>query len=352
MKIKHLFMLITLSLLMISCNNQKNIKSFELNGSVKGNIPEYIFLEYGKVRDCTVIKNNKFQFKGSVDKPIEACFLINPVSSMQEDWFYLENNTINIKINVEKKIMQTYEINFIKIDTMSGSNTEHIRNDFDKFENINKNDINWNLKLFRKLNEIIEKNPSNNYSGYLLETQVRKENLNKDQITILYKKIDTLALSNIRLETIRRIVYPKLVLKVGSQLIDFELPNTKNKTTNTKAFRGKVTLIDFWASWCAPCRKVNPELLKVYDEFKDNGFEILGISLDTDAEKWKNALRKDNLTWENVIEKEGFNGEISAKYNITQIPSNYLIDQNGKIVAKNVDMKTLKIQLYSLLKIK
>ncbi len=348
MKRKHLYILLSLFLI-ISCKDQKNIKSFTLNGTINGDIPNYIYLEYGRVRDCTVVINNKFQFTGLVENPIEAILTIPPISSMVDDWFYLENNIVDIEIYVEKKTKKAYEINFIKVHNITGVNTELIRSDFERFKRLYVSETNWNSKLFQKLNKIIEKNPSNNYSGYILAEQVSKEDLNIDQIKYLFEKIDSNALSNTQLESIRRVVYPDLSLEVGKQLVDFNLPNPKNEIISTKNFRGKVLLIDFWASWCSPCRKENPELLEIYRQFKDNKFEILGVSLDSDVKKWNKAIANDKLIWKNSIDIEGFNGEIAAKYNVTGIPTNFLVSENGKIIAKNIAVDDLKIQLSKLL---
>jgi len=344
MKIKHLLILL---ILMISCKGQELKKSFLLNGTIKGDVPSYFYLEYGKVKDCIVVKGNKFKLKGYVNKPKEAYFSISPISTFTKDWFSLENKEINIEITVEKKILKGYEINFIKIDTINGTKTALIRNDFERFEYWHKDDLDWNLKLFQKIEEIIINNPSKSYSAYVLVQNIK--NLNKNQITTLYKKIDTSALSNKYREVIRMVVYPNQILDVGKQLTDFNLPNLKNKIISTKNFRGKILLIDFWASWCVPCRKVNPELLKVYKRFKEHDFEILGVSLDTKVKNWEMAIIKDKLIWENTIDIEAFSGEIATRYNVTSIPTNFLINKNGKIIAKNITISDLKIQLNKIL---
>jgi len=325
---------------LFSCKESKLQTSFTLDGIVKGNAPEYLYLEYGKRRDCTIVKNNKFQFTGIIKNPIEASFIIPPASAMTNDWFYLENNKINMEITVEKKKIKQYEISFIKIDTIAGTKTAHIRCNFEKFEKLNHDNDDWSSLLFLRLKDIIEKNPSNNYSSFLLTQSATK--LNKEQIDVLFNKIDTLAISNQRLESLKRIIYPNLALKTGNKLFNFDLPNPNNKVISTRNFRGKVLYIDFWASWCRPCRKVNPELLKVYAKFKHNGFEILGVSIDKDIEKWKKAIVKDKLTWKNVIETDGFHGKIASKYNITAIPKNYLVDKNGNIISEDIAIDKLE----------
>lgn len=348
MKFKLQLTLIVLSILSLSCTTNKPQNSFVLNGTIKGEIPEYLFLHYGTVKDSVLVENGQFHFKGKVNAPTPASFSILGISVMTKDCFFIENNNMLMNVNVEKKSMKGYDINFISIDSMSGSKTELIRNDFEFYESTHNKDVDWNTKLFKKLDTIITNNPSNNYSTYVFIEQLRKENLNKKQIEKLYHKIDTSELSKVQLEDINRIINPSQTLEVGKQLMDFSLSNTKKELISTKDFKGKVLLIDFWASWCAPCRKQNPDLLKVYKEFKNNDFEILGVSIDKDLDKWMSAVKKDGLIWENVIDTRGQESEILAKYGATNsVPQNFLIDKNGLIIAKNISVIDLKKYLHN-----
>ena len=115
---------------------------------------------------------------------------------------------------------------------------------------------------------------------------------------------------------------------------------------------GKVTLIDFWASWCAPCREENPNVVAIYNEFHSKGLNIISVSLDKDAIKWKEAIAKDKLTWTQVSNLKEMNDPIALQYNITQIPTTYLLDSNGKIVAIDLYGDRLKIKIKELLGIK
>jgi thiol-disulfide isomerase/thioredoxin len=96
--------------------------------------------------------------------------------------------------------------------------------------------------------------------------------------------------------------------------------------------KGKVVLIDFWASWCVPCRKTIPSLKKVYSQYKEKGFEIYGISLDTEADSWKDAVKHNGITWLQVLDA---NGETAGVWNVNYIPNTFLLDKTGKIVAVN-----------------
>ncbi|HTO34757.1 MAG TPA: TlpA disulfide reductase family protein [Flavobacterium sp.] len=112
--------------------------------------------------------------------------------------------------------------------------------------------------------------------------------------------------------------------------------------------KGKYTLLEFWASWCGPCRSFNPELMEQYELYKEEGFEILSVSLDTDKEKWEKAIQKDGLTWPNVSDLRGENNEAAMIYGVRDIPDNFLIDENGIIIARFIRGESLKNKLKEL----
>ncbi|MEI9918449.1 MAG: TlpA disulfide reductase family protein [Bacteroidota bacterium] len=134
-------------------------------------------------------------------------------------------------------------------------------------------------------------------------------------------------------------------IAIGATAPEFQLKNLEGNTVDLKSYRGKYTLVDFWASWCGPCRQESPTLVRLYNSFKDSGFEILTVSIDTDETKWKNAIKKDGFTWQSVSELSGYAGPTSALYNISAIPSSFLLDKDGKIVAKNLRGKDLEKML-------
>lgn len=115
---------------------------------------------------------------------------------------------------------------------------------------------------------------------------------------------------------------------------------------------GKVTIIDFWASWCKPCRLENPNVVTLYSEFHSKGLNIVGVSLDEDITKWKEAIKKDNITWTQLSNLKGWKDPIAEQYNISQIPTTILLDANGNIVAKDLRGEALKAKVAELLAIK
>jgi len=131
----------------------------------------------------------------------------------------------------------------------------------------------------------------------------------------------------------------------GSIAPEFTQMDQNNKPVKLSDFKGKYVLVDFWASWCGPCRGENPNVVKAYNEYNDKGFTILGVSLDEDRAKWLEAIEKDQLTWTHVSDLKGWKNEVAGMYQIRSIPANVLINPEGKIVAKNLRGEDLSKEL-------
>jgi peroxiredoxin len=136
---------------------------------------------------------------------------------------------------------------------------------------------------------------------------------------------------------------------VGNAAPDISLPNPEGKSVSLSSLRGKYVLIDFWASWCGPCRQENPNVVRMYQKYKDKGFEIFGVSLDESREKWLKAIAMDKLTWPHVSDLKGWSSAAAQLYNVQAIPQTLLLDKEGRIIAKNLRGKALEDKLASLL---
>jgi peroxiredoxin len=135
------------------------------------------------------------------------------------------------------------------------------------------------------------------------------------------------------------------MLSVGQIAPEIALPNPNEELIKLSDLRGKYVLIDFWAAWCRPCREENPNVVRLYNTYNEKGFEVFGVSLDRTKEAWVKAIADDNLTWTHVSDLKYFNSEAAAIYKINAIPATYLIDPEGRIIAKDLRGKSLEDKL-------
>lgn len=135
---------------------------------------------------------------------------------------------------------------------------------------------------------------------------------------------------------------------IGGTAPDFTQKTPDDKDLKLSDLRGKVVLVDFWASWCGPCRRENPNVVKLYNEYKDKGFEILGVSLDNNKDRWLQAIKQDGLTWQHVSDLKYWQNEVAQLYGVRSIPHTILLDKEGKILARNLRGASLEQKLAEL----
>lgn len=136
---------------------------------------------------------------------------------------------------------------------------------------------------------------------------------------------------------------------VGDQAYEITLPDIKGNVQKLSDNKGKVVLIDFWASWCGPCRKANPDLAAIYTKYREKGFEIFGVSIDDEKKAWKKAIQADRINWKQVHAPGGWDAPVALEWKLEQIPASFLIDQQGKVIAKDPTKEDLENHLKNLL---
>jgi len=274
----------------------------------------------------SIVKNNDFFFKTKLKNlPLFAMLHNEDRSISKHIWIESNEMTFN-SIGVDFKKAK-----------ITGSKSHKLEEDFYKDYDHTKN---REMKI--KTKSFISKNSNSLFSIYLLSNNVNTWGV--DSTKILYSKFPIKLKKSAPGKRVSDFLKTAKLPKVGEKVIDFEMTDINGNKVKLSDFKGKVILLEFWASWCKPCRYENPKLLKTYKKFHENGFEILAISLDTDKKSWIKAIKKDNLEWKHVSDLK--KGSLAEKlYGVTSIPDNFLIDRNMKLIGNNIKGKELRDKL-------
>jgi len=343
---------------------------FVIDGNIRGVDSGSVMLKYwnsdGKyVKSVVKIVNGSFTLIGTVNEPNRAIIMLNLPNELRPEYlrdysyFFIENSKITITGSSLKKA-KIMGSNSQKDYTALGLNSIYLLRDslgLSRLKNLRsvKPDIELNNKLIkqddiaRKMqigaeNKFIKSNKCSYVTLDILMRKSKSKNTNFSESIfegICDKLKDTFTWKRM-LEKLNS----NLISGVGKSAAHFVQPDMAGKAIDVSSLKGKYLLIEFWASWCGPCRVENPNLVKVYNEFKGENFEIVGISVDDKRDAWINAIKQDKLPWIQVSDLRGLKENSAAKaYAITSVPINYLIDPEGVIVAVNLQGEHLAKKL-------
>ena len=359
------FYLLATAVLLVACNNRNQYAvTANIEGVQEGSIA-YLLTEqnhkYVKL-DSSIVKAGTFTFQGRQDSTIVCHFSCNTGKGNVAIDFFLENGNIQIDLSDNNRAAtgtpnnDTYQkirdqIN--KLDgemnsiygTMTQANlTDEQRHDFaQKMETVEN-----------EKNEIIKTNISQNILTPV-GIHLLKQNyyfLDVNLLDTLMPQIPATYNNDRTIIKIKENVEKMKATAVGQKFTDFEMSDPKGKLVKLSDYagKGKVVLVDFWASWCGPCRREMPNLVHAYKQFKNKNFEIVGVSLDQNSNAWKESIGKLNLTWPQMSDLKFWDSEGAKLYAVNSIPHTVLIDGNGTIIARGLHGDKLLEKLEEILK--
>ncbi len=368
--------LIAIAAVVVSCNGIIG-NGYKVSGEVKG-LPDgtKVFLEKQDPKtgvvavDTVKLEKGKFTFDGETKEP--EIYLIQIENVNGKVPFVLEKGNIEVVINKDS-ITNAKTSGTFNNDELRKYTTEmgKIQKRMVAFQDKNmtlmqqateKNDtviINKLRKEYSKFQDeytqanfkYIENNPKSFLSVLLIQGMFNEMQPKLDKIKKYYDALDSDVKNTKPGKDVESKLKQTASVTIGQKAPDFSAPNTDGNMVSLKESLGKVTIIDFWASWCGPCRQENPNVVALYNEFHAKGLNIIGVSLDKagDVAKWKEAIAKDKLTWTEVSNLKFWEDPIAVQYNIKSIPATFILDKNGVIVAKDLRGEELKAKITELL---
>ncbi|MDE1192774.1 MAG: TlpA disulfide reductase family protein [Arachidicoccus sp.] len=342
-------------------------KGYVVHGDIQGLNEPYLYLSRpagdSAHIDSAKVVNGKFTFTGSVNEPTQAVIMNKEQSKGFQ--LYLENSNITVtgKADSLRRVKITGSATQKDVDDLKSATTNINKQEqelYAKYKEAESNKDTASQKLYEQqfdsLNnastainkQFIKDHPKSFVSLGLL--QQIAYGMNYNDLNTSFNSLDASVKNSSKGKKYAEHLALMGKITEGNPAIPFTQNDVNGKPVSLSDFKGKYVLVDFWASWCGPCRAENPNVVKAYNKYKDKNFTVLGVSLDQSADSWKEAIAKDNLTWTEVSDLKYWKNEAAAKYGIQAIPANFLIDPNGIIIGHNLRGDDLDNKLAEVLK--
>ncbi len=364
MYLKKIFLLIVIGLFVVSLSAQTNY-------TIKGKVPStnkasIAVMSYppndkgGAYKaDTTAIQDGKFEFNGTIGRPqlAELNLIIphpegskNRRNQSNEDGNNMKNVALfyldgNINITFDESGMASYT---------GGNKEEKAWREYEKMSIARSKALNGTpitIAFYEELITDFVKSHPDSYVSVDLMDLFTQGSIQPGLVEPMYNALSKRMKNSEKiLGWVKKLEEAKLAVSGNQTAPSFSMNNTEGKPVSLESYRGSYLLLDFWASWCMPCRAENPNVLAAYKKYKDKNFKVLSVSLDEQKEAWIKAIKEDKLPWTQISDLKGADSEVAKMYNIISIPANVLIDPNGKIVGKNLKGKALHDRLAELIK--
>ena len=363
-----LFSLLVLTTIVV--NAQPSDSAFSIKGKFEkvktGTVYLTVYGENGPVKDSAEIKKGVFTFKGHVQKPSTAYLTLK---GRKEDNLKFYAEPVNIFISGQGNILKELEISGSPLNTDDKRLSEFLKpvkeeekKHYDLYAQASKNNNKTLMDSLDALEPIMTQRKRSFIKQYVLanpsslrSAMAINENYGyyaeAEEVEPLYNALDVSVKRSASGEAVKKMLDTYKTVAIGQVAPDIMQADTAGNNISLSSLRGKYVLVDFWASWCGPCRRENPNIVKAYQAYNAKGFEIFGVSYDNEkgTAKWKKAIVDDGLSWKQVSDLQGWKNATSEQYYIKAIPSNVLLDKEGRIIAKNLFGKQLTDKLAALL---